>query len=154
MPQRQQGVGLFNRHSTSCTLGGRPVSLHPSLSPFRPFSSPYNRHARLPPCFPATRNSPPSPLFADTRCMRRTERKRAREGVDIKDEEGERTQGQRVKGEVSYVHARAHDSCLHEWKVLLVSCCSGALVQWSTGNAWLHPVSVHGLATTCRKITE
>jgi len=83
-------------------------------------------------------------------------RKRAREGIDVKDEGGERTQGQRVKGGglLRFTDARAHDSCLHEWKVLLVSCRSGALVQWSTGNAWLHPVSVHGPATTCRKITE
>lgn len=49
---------------------------------------------------------------------------------------------------------RAHDSCFHEWKVLLVFWRSGALVQWSTGNAWLHPVSACGPVNTCSEITE
>jgi hypothetical protein len=138
-----------------------PPSL--SLSLFRPFLSPYNRHARLPLCFPFRARVIPhrlaSPLYDDdARCTRRIARVNAREkeSTSTMKKERESAQGQRAKGGslLRFTDARAHDSCLHEWKVLLVSCRSGALVQWSTGNAWLHPVSVRGPATTCREITE
>lgn len=137
-----------------------PPSLFLSLSfvPFRALT--IATHDCHPVSLPHV-SPPPFPrpsLPADARCARRTARKtceRSRhQGWRRKERERESAGSKGEGGKSLTFHARAHDSCLHEWKVLLVSCCSGALVQWSTGNAWLHPVSVHGLATTCRKITE
>lgn len=73
-------------------------------------------------------SSPPSPstrFITDVYTHKRT-----REEIDVKDKEGGSAQGQGVKGEVSYVsRMRAHDSCFHEWKVLLVFWRSGSMVH-------------------------
>lgn len=77
-----------------------PPSLSLSFVPFRALTIATHdcRSASLPRVIPLRHSSL---LLADARCTRRTARKRAREGVDIKDEGGERAQGQRVKGEKS-----------------------------------------------------
>lgn len=151
---RVQSLRLFNRHSTSCTLGGRPIFLSPLF--FRTYLSEPSPALTIAThdCFPSTHKVLPSPLVSSSQMRTRINVREEKSTSRIKKKGVRRVKGWRERY-VSYVsRMRAHDSCFHEWKVLLVFWRSGALVQWSTGNAWLHPVSVCGPVTTCSEITE
>lgn len=90
---------LFNRHSTSCTLGGRPIFLSPLF--FRTYLSEPSPALTIAThdCFPSTHKVLPS-LSTRFIIIDAHTHKRARGEIDIKDKEGGSAQGQGVKREI------------------------------------------------------